>query len=525
MYCFRCGKKLPGREIYCPDCDTPKKKRSRRNRRMILGLFIFLSGAIAGSFFDSYVFKGEAWKHNFFSGLCDEGENNAKQNSNALTSSPALPEITENNGSAITLFSERENISTPEVDGSITQEPVSDSNYEADSNIIVASDDLPKAEQVLNEAYEEAYANKTSEATEDGVNNENVSDPQPESDTGVLVPAEAAIESETPKEDNVEETAGEVVQIVEQTSDGATVVEEPVVETPAPENTEPQKALVYKDVKILENLDNTDSYHGFATSDCAELLFASNRIQVNGKPTFQCFAKDLMKNSEAERLFEWNGNIWTPEITPDKNWVIFSSDSVKPEHIFLYDMNTKHSMNLTSGNSKNMMPSISPDGTTAAFVSNRAGKYHIWTVNLFNRSKLVQITKGNVNDREPRWSPDGKSIIFTRIIENMKVSHIMSVAADGSSEPKELVSGNSRNWIADISPDGSLLAFTRSMKANGSNNTIVLLDMNTGKEQVLTFPGIYESFRPVWFADNSGFVFHVNKKSGKCLYKANFVRE
>ena len=78
MYCFRCGRKLPGREINCPDCDTPQKKRRRRHRRMVLGLFIFLAGAFTGRLFDTYLFKGEAWKHSFLSEFFSnlKGENN-----------------------------------------------------------------------------------------------------------------------------------------------------------------------------------------------------------------------------------------------------------------------------------------------------------------------------------------------------------------------------------------------------------------------------------------------------------------
>ena len=74
MYCFRCGRKLPGREINCPDCDTPQKRRSRRHKRMLLGLFIFLSGAFVGSLFDTYIFKGEVWKHSFLNEFFAETE-------------------------------------------------------------------------------------------------------------------------------------------------------------------------------------------------------------------------------------------------------------------------------------------------------------------------------------------------------------------------------------------------------------------------------------------------------------------
>ena len=48
---------------------------------------------------------------------------------------------------------------------------------------------------------------------------------------------------------------------------------------------------------------------------------------------------------------------------------------------------------------------------------------------------------------------------------------------------------------------------------------------NTGLAEILQSKKINDSYRPVWLADGSGFVFHVNKKAGKQLYKANFSRE
>ena len=102
MYCFKCGKKLPARVVNCPECDTPQKRRQRYRRRMILGLFIFLAGAVAGSLFDSLFFKGQAWEHSFLGAFTDgsgspgqhvasdtqidaSGENAGKNNSKKLT--------------------------------------------------------------------------------------------------------------------------------------------------------------------------------------------------------------------------------------------------------------------------------------------------------------------------------------------------------------------------------------------------------------------------------------------------------
>ena len=531
MYCFRCGRKLPGREINCPDCDTPKKRRQRRHKRMILGLFIFLSGAFVGSFFDTYIFKGEVWKHSFFNQwLKTDSAPETKSEAVASDSTDIKVEVRYDNNKTTTLYSEKEDVS-----GLL---PLNESIKEIKDN-----ENLPQSAEVFPEKQSEVNVEKSDSREESIAKDTNSSEIQKQ-EVAVQTANEPSLDALKDRNENDIATSSETVNkakntdeviIVEEFENGNTEIinsasettlftekaEENIPET----NKFPDGALVYKSVSLIEQSDR-DSYHGFLSRNGKELIFASNRTDYNGKPTFQCFVKSPSEKAAAKKVFEWNGNVWTPEITPDGNMIVFSSDSVKPEHIFLYDRKSGNNMPITSGNTKNMMPCISPDGKKIAFVSNRGdGKNRIYVVELFNKNKITQITKGNVNDREPRWTPDGKSIIFTRIIENMKISHIMKVNLEPLGEPVALVKDNSRNWMADVSPDNKLLAYTRSLNAGGSKNVIVLQDLSSGKEEILNFPGIYESFRPVWNADCSGFVFHVAKKNGKCIYQANFSRE
>ena len=68
---------------------------------------------------------------------------------------------------------------------------------------------------------------------------------------------------------------------------------------------------------------------------------------------------------------------------------------------------------ITTGHGDDREPSISPDGTTIAFASDRAfkGSYDIWTINLATGA-LKQITSSDADEFEPAWSPDGKDIAF-----------------------------------------------------------------------------------------------------------------
>ncbi|NLM17276.1 MAG: hypothetical protein GX221_06125 [Candidatus Riflebacteria bacterium] len=290
--------------------------------------------------------------------------------------------------------------------------------------------------------------------------------------------------------------------------------------TPFDTQTADKYKISYQGQVVVEGGDNTDMHVSLSNAG-DELIFVSKRDGAN----FQCYIKNPPITGKAKLEFKWLGNVWTPDLTPDGNMIIFSSDSAKPEHIFLYDRKSKYSIQLTKGTSKNMMCNLSPDGQQIAFVSNRQGKNAIMTMDLTG-GNLKALTDGKkYDDREPRWTPDGKSIIFSRIIKPMEQSNIMIVPATGG-EPKPLVENGKRNWMPDLSPDGNTLAFTTSQSKGGSNNTIILKDLTTGKETPLKMPGVYEAIRPIWNKDLSGFAFHsISSKTKRTLHMANIHKE
>lgn len=460
MYCFRCGKKLPPRVVSCPDCNTVQKKRQRYRRRLILGLFIFLSGAILGSLFDSFFFKGQAWEHSFLNlfdfnqskNLQKTGQPSIKPDSNPATKFVSVDE----NGTQKIATYQTGIKPTPNLVTASTeqiQEKINAANLPAANTIATA------AQATFTEAINESTSTQTT-------------------------------------------TINSKVEI---------------------EKTKQSGMLVYDNCTPI-NSGSGKNYHGFVSKDGKKIVFASNRLKVNGKNKYQCFIKKNKKGSVAKNLFRWPGNIWTPEFTPDNDKVIFSSDSKKEEHIFSYDITTKTSECLTTGTSKNMMPSISPDGNLIAFVSNRKGTNDIWIMGIDGKD-LMQITNSKEDDREPRWWPDGTAIVFTRIYERLKKSYIMKVNLSPMGKPEPIIKDNSRNWLADVSPDASCIAYVRSEAKDGSKNRIHVRQLDSNKDVKLNLLGGAECFRPVWLKSADAIIFHANKNNKKGLYFANFKRE
>src|SRR5437868_10595208 len=117
-------------------------------------------------------------------------------------------------------------------------------------------------------------------------------------------------------------------------------------------------------------------------------------------------------------------------------------------------------------------PQISPDGSRVAFVrvavNEKKEGYNtsIWSVPVAGGEEPHQLTKGD-HDSTPRWSPDGKYLLFLRATEK-----------DGKSEPPQLsmlsMAGGDSFSFTDLpkgasnpvwAPDGKTIAFTSETNA------------------------------------------------------------
>ncbi|MGH1366875.1 MAG: TolB family protein [Calditrichia bacterium] len=85
---------------------------------------------------------------------------------------------------------------------------------------------------------------------------------------------------------------------------------------------------------------------------------------------------------------------------------------------------------LTESKGDKLMPSLSPDGVTLLFYGNVDGDFEIYTMNL-STQKLKRLTNHPLMDIRPRWSDDGKKIVFERG-DKKRNQHIYLMNADGS---------------------------------------------------------------------------------------------
>ena len=152
-------------------------------------------------------------------------------------------------------------------------------------------------------------------------------------------------------------------------------------------------------------------------------------------------------------------------------------------------------------------PSLSPDGRSVAFVSNRDGHYDIY-VGLITGGSLVRITNDANLKARPRWSPDGTKIAYSRLNES-GLRDIWGVPALGGTPRRLILNATDPAW----SPNGRSLAY-----ANNSTGSIWIADSSGQNARALTQPEPpWVEFDPSFSPDGRSlaFVFRIQGPYGE----------
>jgi dipeptidyl aminopeptidase/acylaminoacyl peptidase len=242
---------------------------------------------------------------------------------------------------------------------------------------------------------------------------------------------------------------------------------------------------------------------------------------------------------------------WTPELmlkirqigsvqpSPDGKRVVFTVrdaaiDGEQSEYvtqIYLANADGSDPIQLTMGAKSADHPEWSPDGTTIAFVSNRAGKRDLWLIRV-RGGEATQLTGVKTAVSSYKWAPDGKTIAFTaldapspeeekatrekndaRVLDdNTKLSRLYLVSTEdparGKRETRLLtkgafsVNGSARAGF-DWAPDGKTIVFTHAKTPRPDDWTtsdLSLVDVATGTVKPLVSTPAAE-FSPLYSPD------------------------
>jgi TolB protein len=221
-------------------------------------------------------------------------------------------------------------------------------------------------------------------------------------------------------------------------------------------------------------------------------------------------------------LLPANSLDYTPSFSTDGKWIVFTSERGGSAEIYRVHADGSGLERLTDDPAFNDQGTLSPDGSTLAFVSTREGGFaNLWLQDLSGPGGRARpIAKTNAGSFRPSWSPDGKWIAFTSDRDTTRTrwdggwelvqsTAIYVVRPDGSSLRRLTKPGGyagSPRW----SPDGRRIVFYRSTPGDvypgrfGRNrpavSQIVSIDMESGAEHEYTSgPGL--KVAPQWLPD------------------------
>jgi eukaryotic-like serine/threonine-protein kinase len=138
---------------------------------------------------------------------------------------------------------------------------------------------------------------------------------------------------------------------------------------------------------------------------------------------------------------------------------------------------------------------FSNDGQWVSYVSYREGT--LWRSKV-DGSERLQLTYPPMYPVLPRWSPDGKKIIFFEFaVSADKPARMYEVSPGGGSPRLLLPDDHSQQLDPNWSPDGSKIIFAG--ESNDPSSAIRVLDVTSG--QVSSLPGSQGFYSPRWSPD------------------------
>jgi TolB protein len=131
------------------------------------------------------------------------------------------------------------------------------------------------------------------------------------------------------------------------------------------------------------------------------------------------------------RQLTHNSSIETePSISPDNSMMAYVSDQTSEPQIYLMNLRTKKYNRITRKGGYNVSPAFSPNGKYLAYRSIREGKSAIYRYELASK-KEIKLTPDSIIAEEPTWSPDDSLIVFAGRLSRRSPTKVYYMLASG----------------------------------------------------------------------------------------------
>jgi len=206
---------------------------------------------------------------------------------------------------------------------------------------------------------------------------------------------------------------------------------------------------------------------------------------AKGEPVMSFFDVDKEKIVE-EVGFKNLDEIFSPTWSRDGRFIAFSAMIGGKSDLFLYDLSSKTSRQLTDDFFADLQPSWSPDGRSIAFVTDRfttdltllsIGDYELALIDP-DSGKIERIPAFSAaKNTNPQWTPDSKSLVFLSDQSGKTDIYRIELGSQKLYQVTNLYAGVS--GITDLSPALSVAEGTGQLAYSGYDGgyyTVYLMD-------------------------------------------------
>lgn len=201
--------------------------------------------------------------------------------------------------------------------------------------------------------------------------------------------------------------------------------------------------------------DTIDQYGPSFAPNGRDILFVSNRDQKLA----EIYLMNL-KTGKTTRITSNDRLDGSPTFHPDGVTIFYTSfmerdslNRITNSEIFVTDTTGSHHTRLTNRIGNDGALDVSPDGKRIACHYFLNGKADIYTLDI-NGADMKRLTADSLDNRWPRWTPDGKYLAFTRVGSS---SDIWIMGRNGG-KMRPFVTSPKRDEILEFKPA------TKSMK-------------------------------------------------------------
>ena len=246
---------------------------------------------------------------------------------------------------------------------------------------------------------------------------------------------------------------------------------------------------------LLDGFSDTTSYNAGITwsPDGMRYVFMSNGTEAN----YDLYLGDMMQSTPPLRITNHPEKEGHAHWSPVNNKVLFISGRSGTAQVYIYDLDTKTTSQITIGNKPFLYPQWSPDGSQVALIHGDNSNHDIYVITELDKPNrnLIALTDWAFDDLRPIWSPDGSKIAFYSNYNESNDPKLWSLIvldlADKNTRTADQLQKHvvAENIIPDIEkgpawlPGSTHIVFVKNDRDR--YNPLHVVDVNTGVSRLL----------------------------------------